>query len=323
MPWTLTRDLDEFWAAAGDHLRAEPVLHTVPLTVLDRLGRRGSSAFGDDAPVYGWHEPTDGPVDGAFFQTPPFPVLVTTLPAGSAADLIRHLTAEAGQAATINLQSEDEAEFGAAWAHATGGSSAAVERSRLFRLDRLVHPEPAPPGAARVAGHGDRALLIGWLAAFGQEAGTFADNAARTVDDRLSHDGLTLWEAGGSPVAMAGNTLEVAGVVRIGPVYTPPAHRQRGYGGAATAAVSQAAIDAGASAVVLFTDLANPTSNALYRRLGYRPVCDRVLLRLARAGPTGPDSTGPDSTGPDSTVPDSTGPDSAGRDVTPQAPSPS
>jgi RimJ/RimL family protein N-acetyltransferase len=308
MPWTLTRDLDEFWAAAGDHLRAEPVLHTVPLTVLDRLGRRGPSAFGDDAPVYGWHQRPDGLVDGAFFQTPPFPVLVTTLPAGSAADLIGRLSAATGQPAAINLQSQDEADFGAAWAHATGGSATAIERSRLFRLDRLVHQEPAPPGAARVAGHSDRALLIDWNVAFGQEAGTFADNAARIVDDRLSHDGLTLWEAGGSPVAMAGNTREVAGVVRIGPVYTPPAHRQRGYGGAVTAAVSQAALDAGASAVVLFTDLANPTSNALYRRIGYRPVCDRVLLRLAHPGATGPDSTGPDS---------------AGRDVTPQAPAPS
>jgi len=308
MPWTLTRDLDEFLTAAGEHLRAEPVLHTVPLTVLDRLTRRGTSTFGDDAPVYGWHGRADGPVDGAFFQTPPFPVLVTTLPAGSAADLIRRLTAAAGLPAAINMSSTDEPDFGAAWAQATGGGATAAERSRLFRLDRLVHPQPAPPGAARVASHDDRALLVEWFEAFGQEAGTFADNAARTVDDRLSHGGLTLWEAGGSPVAMAGNTLEVAGVVRIGPVYTPPAHRQRGYGGAATAAVSQAAIDAGASAVVLFTDLANPTSNALYRRLGYRPVCDRVLLHLAHPG---------------ATVPDSTGPDSAGRDVTPQAPSPS
>jgi len=289
-------------------LRAEPVLHTVPLTVLDRLGRRGPSAFGDDAPVYGWHARAGSPVNGAFFQTPPFPVLVTTLPAGSAADLIRRLTAETGQPAAINLQSQDEADFGAAWAHATGGSATGAERSRLFRLERLAHPQPAPPGAARVAGHGDRELLIEWLVAFGQGAGTVADNAARTVDDRLSHNGLTLWEAGGSPVAMAGNTREVAGVVRIGPVYTLPAHRQRGYGGAVTAAASQAALDAGASAVVLFTDLANPTSNALYRRLGYRPVCDRVLLELA-----GPDATGADPTGPDS----------AGRDVTPQAPAPS
>jgi RimJ/RimL family protein N-acetyltransferase len=207
-------------------------------------------------------------------------VLVTTLTAGSAADLITRLGSDARLPAAVNLPSTDEPDFGAAWAHATGGSATAIERSRLFRLERLVRPEP-PPGAARVAGHGDRELLIEWFVAFGQEAGTFAGDAARTVDDRLSHDGLTLWEASGLPVAMAGSTREVAGVVRIGPVYTPPAHRQRGYGGAVTAAATRAALDAGASEVVLFTDLANPTSNALYQRLGYRPVADRVVLRLA------------------------------------------
>jgi predicted GNAT family acetyltransferase len=296
MPWTLTRDLDEFLAAAGDQLRAEPVLHTVPLTVLDSLRKRGPAAFGDDAPVYGWHSAADGRADGAFLQTPPYPVLVAMLPAGSAADLITPLAAETGPLAAINLPSQYEADFGAAWAQATGGSATAALRSRLFRLERLVAPEPVPPGTARTAGHGDRELLIEWHEAFGREASGPAD-AVRTVDDRLSHGGLMLWESGGLPVAMAGSTREVAGVVRIAGVYTVLAHRRRGFGGAITAVASQAALDAGASAVVLFTDLANPTSNALYQRLGYRPVSDRVLLRLA--------------------------PDSANPDVTPQAPVPS
>jgi predicted GNAT family acetyltransferase len=61
-------------------------------------------------------------------------------------------------------------------------------------------------------------------------------------------------------------------------VYTPPERRGRGYAGATTAAVSQAALDAGVREVVLYTDLANPVSNALYERLGYRGVEDRVIL---------------------------------------------
>jgi predicted GNAT family acetyltransferase len=81
---------------------------------------------------------------------------------------------------------------------------------------------------------------------------------------------------------MAGNTRPAAGVVRLGPVYTPPELRERGYAGAVTVAVSQAALEAGARHVVLFTDLANPTSNALYQRLGYRPVEDRVELSFRR-----------------------------------------
>jgi predicted GNAT family acetyltransferase len=57
--------------------------------------------------------------------------------------------------------------------------------------------------------------------------------------------------------------------------------RGHGYASAATAAVSQAALEAGLREVVLYTDLANPTSNAVYQRLGYLPVEDRVVLSFA------------------------------------------
>jgi predicted GNAT family acetyltransferase len=79
---------------------------------------------------------------------------------------------------------------------------------------------------------------------------------------------------------MASLTRQVACVCRVGSVYTPPQRRQRGYGGAVTSAVSRQALAEGAAEVLLYTDLANPTSNALYQRLGYRPVCDRTSLDL-------------------------------------------
>ena len=284
MAWTLTRSLDVFAATADELLRADPVRHTLPLTLLATLHTSGPSAFGDAPPRYGWHGSADGLLDGVVMQTPPFPVLVAALPTGSAADLIKLLGEDGGLPAAANVSSTDEAPFSAAWAEATGGSTTVAQRQRLFRLDQLVPPDPAPPGAARIAGLGDRELLIEWSQAFNREAHTARGNTGRTVDDRLSHAGLTLWEASGQPVAMAGSTRDVAGVVRVAGVYTAPTYRQRGYGGAVTAAVTRAALDAGASAVVLFTDLANPTSNALYQRLGYRPVEDRVLLDLHQPG---------------------------------------
>jgi predicted GNAT family acetyltransferase len=107
------------------------------------------------------------------------------------------------------------------------------------------------------------------------------------VDQRLSYGGLTVWEAGGSPVSMAAITRIVHAMARVGSVYTPPELRGRGYAGGVTAAVSQVALDSGAE-VVLFTDLANPTSNALYERLGYHPVEDRTELSFAAAGSLAP-----------------------------------
>jgi predicted GNAT family acetyltransferase len=77
---------------------------------------------------------------------------------------------------------------------------------------------------------------------------------------------------------MAGVRAPAAGVSRIGPVYTPPEVRGRGFGSAVTAAACRWALAAGAGQVVLFADLANPTSNRVYTRLGFAPVGDSVSL---------------------------------------------
>ena len=86
-------------------------------------------------------------------------------------------------------------------------------------------------------------------------------------------------------MSLAGRSRAVAGQARIGPVYTPPDLRGRGFGGAATVAITQAALADGAEGVVLFTDLANPASNTLYQRLGYRPVSDWAVLRFGAPEP--------------------------------------
>jgi predicted GNAT family acetyltransferase len=80
---------------------------------------------------------------------------------------------------------------------------------------------------------------------------------------------------------MAGLTRPAAGMVRVMAVYTPREYRARGYAGAATAAVTRSALDAGVTDVVLFTDLSNPTSNALYQRLGYTPIEDRRTVEFS------------------------------------------
>jgi len=154
----------------------------------------------------------------------------------------------------------------------------------MYQLGRLLPPDPAPPGRARVATAADSGLLLAWLEAFHHEADDGGGpDMRRTLADRLSYGGLTLWETADGPVSLAGVTRAVGGQARVGPVYTPPGRRGRGFGGAVTAAVSQAAKDAGVAEVLLYTDLANPTSNALYQRLGYRPVSDGVELHFRPA----------------------------------------
>jgi GNAT superfamily N-acetyltransferase len=284
MAWTLTGNLDDYLATAGDFLRSRPVHNTIQLVALDSLRVHGPSAFGDVAPLFGWWRPEAGPVTAALMHTPPFPVLLTRLPADSAGDLAGDLAGRGRELPGVNAERSDAEAFAAEWSRLTGAGWREFRRSRLFQLGQLTPPSPSPPGAARVATATDHDLLESWLAAFREELADLGGPGDGMIEDRLSHGGLTLWEVGGAAVSLAGCSRPAEGVVRLGPVYTPPEYRGRGYGGAVTAAVSQAALDAGAAYEVLFTDLANPTSNALYQRLGYQPVEDRVVLKFEAQG---------------------------------------
>ena len=281
MTWTLTDDMDTYLTRAGDYLRAQPVEHTVELTALETMRARGPQAYGSTPPLFGWctapaGDSPAGDIAAAFFHTPPYPALLSGGP-DAAASLAVELGRRGRELAGVNGPADSAISFSSEWVRQSGVSSSVRRRSRLFRLGQLAVPEPAPSGAARVAGPDDAELLAGWFDAFADEADQREGDARQLAEDRLSHRGLTVWETGGIAVAMAGQTRPAAGVIRIGPVYTPAEHRRRGYGGAATVAVSQAALASGAT-VVLFTDLANPTSNALYVRLGYRPVTDRLQM---------------------------------------------
>ena len=264
MAWQLTGDLETFLAAAGSFLRARPAQNTIILGAAEALRARGPGAFGDAAPLFGW---------------------LADMTGAGAAELATELAGRGHQAPGVNAAEGPGAAFAAAWAERTGESAHLGMRMRLYALDALLPPDPPPPGAPRTASAPDRDLLLAWFDAFHDEAGPPGPRESeRSVDDRLSHSGLVFWEHDGRPVSVAGRTRAAAGQARVGPVYTPPELRGHGFGGAATAAVTQAALDDGAEGVVLFTDLANPTSNTLYQRLGYRPVGDWAVLTFGGPG---------------------------------------
>jgi ribosomal protein S18 acetylase RimI-like enzyme len=268
--WETTTDARAFVGAAGAFLRSRPVEHTVPLTVSERLVRDPV-----EGALLGWWTDGRGELAGAFLHTPPYAVLVSA-PADAAAELGRDLRGAARAVDAVNAE-ESVAE---AFARGFGARHAGVhQRHRLHRLTELVPPDPPPPGAARVATDDDRELLVAWVTAFRDEAADPMSDVAGAVADRLSHRGFLLWDDG-APVSLAANNRAIEGVVRIGPVYTPPEARRRGYAAGVTAAAAATALADGAREVLLFTDMANPTSNALYRRLGFEPLEDRVLLDL-------------------------------------------
>ncbi|MFE4701001.1 GNAT family N-acetyltransferase [Streptomyces sp. NPDC056738] len=288
--WQLTHDLDAFLTRAGDFLRSRPARHTVALTVTEALRRRGMSQYGKDAPVFGALE-RDGAVRAAFFRTPPYRLNLTSLDERGA-ETLAALLADAGiEVPGVSADTDTVEAFAAAWGRRTGARTVPLRSERLYRLDELAVPEPAPPGRPRVADAGDRDLLARWYTEFAEAIGEGAHRESGSwADDRISYGGITLWEdAEGTPVAMAGATPPVAGQLRVAPVYTPAHLRGRGYAGAVTAEVSRAAVASGVGEVLLFTDLANPTSNGLYQRIGYRPVSDFATYDFTYEGREGGD----------------------------------
>lgn len=290
MPWFLSDSLPEYSATVGGLLARRPAQHTILLGAIETLRAAGTRAFGAIAPLFGWWQEPDGEVSAAFLHTPPFPVALTSVPVPAAVALAQVLAARAGTVGGVNADPGGAEAFARAWHELTGDTVELQMQSRLFQLGGLRWPDPRPPGQARVAGPTDRSLLIAWSEAFHREAQSGPEDVVSMVDDRLSYRGLSLWEDAGQPVSMAGLTRITVGQVRVGPVYTPPGLRGRGFAGAVTCVVSQAALDAGADRVLLFTDLANPTSNALYQRLGYESLEDRAVWSFHRS-PAG-DSAG-------------------------------
>ena len=147
--------------------------------------------------------------------------------------------------------------------------------TRLFRLDTLVDPDV--PGRPRPATMADRALLLDWYRAFSAESAPHNVQIEVAVDRALTDGRVWLWLVDGRPVSLAARRAAQGGSARIAPVYTPPGQRRHGYGSAATAAATRDILAEGAIPV-LFTDLANPTSNRIYHALGYRPVNDWLVV---------------------------------------------
>ncbi|MFC4589480.1 GNAT family N-acetyltransferase [Sphaerisporangium corydalis] len=270
MLWTFTSVLDEFPGAADAWLRRDPVRNTVALTVLGRL-RHG---LWNEGLMLGWLTEGDE-VRGAVLHTPPYSLVLADIPLRSVPSL-----AEGLRGREITGVSGPVAQAGA-YVATSGRRELSRISQRLYRLGELRPPSLS--GTVRVAGDDDIEPAAEWIRAFMAEAepGHAEDDPLPQVKHRVGQGEFVLLEDEGRPVALAGFSLPIIGMSRIGPVYTPPESRGRGYGSSVTYGATRAAQDAGADLVLLFTDLANPTSNSIYQTLGYRPVADYASIALA------------------------------------------
>lgn len=269
----LHESVDEFRAIAEPLYRRDPIAFTIELTLLS------AGLFPEDSLLLTVWD--DGTAIGAALQTPPYPLGCSAIPAGAVPAVVAELNRRRPELVGVRGFRDTAIAFAQAWQDDSGRSTAVTTEERLYRLGTLLSPANVA-GAQRIAVDDDRDLLVDWVELFFGEAFSHQrnDDRGREFVDSANDAGhrFVLWEVDGAPVSMAMLRAPAADVSRIGPVFTPLNRRGNGYGSAATAAAADLARRTGTPDVVLFADLANPTSNAIYQRIGFEAVCDSVRI---------------------------------------------
>ena len=217
----------------------------------------------------------DGNVVCAALLVPPFNLLISPAPAVTLEALARQLQAWGIAVPGVMALAPVSVAFAALWQRLQPCGAERGKDVQLLALD-VAPKATAAPGALRAATRPDIPLLTAWASEFFPEVGL--PNAERDLfiarlDEEVAAERLWLWDYDGQPVSMLGYRETTARSARIGPVYTPRACRGRGFASASVSEVSRRLLAGGRSWCLLFADVENPTSMALYRRIGYADVC--------------------------------------------------
>ena len=264
-------DAEVFRRDAAPVLEADAPRNNLILAILQTLVDRP-----DIYPTFHlWIARRVGTPVGAALQTAPYHVVLAEPLEPAAIDALADAVVDDGHplpGVTAGLPWSDR--FADRVASRTGRKIERLLTEGMWALTEVADV-PDAPGGMRAATTADLDLILVWMAEFHEEAfppGHVRDDAVieTQLRARLAGEGggYALWEDG-EPVAMTGHH-DVPGVgSRIGPVYTPPRHRRRGYATRLVAEVSASLLERGDPGCYLFTDMANPTSNAIYARIGY------------------------------------------------------
>lgn len=271
-----TNDSREFLDHVGAFLRLRPVEHSVLLSVATaHLGEPVATSHPD---LWLWAE-DNGEVVAAAQHTPPHGAYLSTGPAPAIHVLARTLWLMRPGLPGVAGLGTAPGEFAAQWSRLGGPQATPTMRLGVYAADEVTIPGGIA-GLFRLATRTDAVLLRRWVDQFVTEAGVnsvIEDPVGPRIDAGL----LFVWELDGAPVSMAAITVAQAGVSRVQYVYTPPDIRSHGYASACVAALTARELTHEGRTCMLFTDLANTTSNGIYQAVGYRRLGDAAELRFA------------------------------------------
>jgi predicted GNAT family acetyltransferase len=279
-------DAETFRQVAIPYLVQDEARHNLPLGISSTLVQKP-----DLYPVFDLWVVSDGDdVAAVAVRTPPLNIVLARPASQAALDaLVDRLLSEGQDLPGVVAAVPELDAFVGAWTAGRDVDGVIVFRHGIYEL-REVMSVPSAPGGARPVTPEDRDLVISWALAFADEVlpeEWDRERHVRMVEARLTateDSGLWLWEDADGPVSLSGYGGSTPNGIRIGPVYTPPEHRGRGYATSLVAEQSRWLLGTGRSLCFLYTDLDNPTSNALYRRIGYRMIAEAKEVRFDPRG---------------------------------------
>lgn len=267
-----------FGAAAQSWLARKERENSITLSTLRRAILRGT-------PARGWLAADSGDPKLALFQIPPHFVQISEGDPDAAQFAAGML--ETDFAGVVGLAAIADA-FAKSWCARRGLRPMLHMEMTYYTLDRLVHVS-LPMGRIRPATVEDVDCLLPMAAAAARdmnlpEAEQLPEEVERSLRQQIAEQRQFVWDAGSSIRALASyaDGLEGRGA-RIRGIYTPPEFRRQGYGAAITASLTELLLEQGQAWVALFADNANPTSTAIYRRLGFTPQLVYRTWRFERA----------------------------------------
>jgi uncharacterized protein len=256
---------------AGEFLASQPVLHNLILSLL-------RARLTQPEPGRYWLAMEQDKAVGVILQSPlTFPATLTPMESHVVAAMVEAIAEARVPLPGVNGDAATAASFSGRWTERCKSAATPFQSNRLYELLE-VGEAPHVEGKLRRAIPSDRSLMIHWTRAFQTEIGEPANDTELRVERGLAAGQLWLWDDR-ETVSMAVSREPIEGVVRLSGVYTPPDKRKRGYAAACVHALSKQLHDA-AYRCILYTDLGNPTSNSVYRRIGYRAVAETLRYRF-------------------------------------------
>ena len=270
----------ELISLSGPYLEQNECENNLPIGLAYRLAE-DPYYYGSDLPLL-LSILEQGRVAGVAVMTPPKRIILSKIDTNLQAamvHLVRHLRRIDVQIPGVVGPAVEAQAFTDCWVEGSLDVSVRLsKRMRVFEA-RTAANLPLSPGNMRFARTDDHSLMARWIVAFSEELGepVNLESARSRTEKPIKNQELYIWDHDG-PVSIAGVSRPMRNGTTIGPVYTPPEHRGKGYATSCVLLLTKKLLSDSYSFCSLYTDLSNPTSNSIYMKIGYVPIGDALEL---------------------------------------------